>query len=129
MSGARSFAKQAFAHLANDFFNLYYACHPCNQYKSNRWPSEALLAAGYRFVDLCTESFDDHFESRADGEWVPKTPAGDYTVEKMRLNREHLADVRRRLNALAAAKGLPPIDWKRPARDAIAAILGDAGEP
>ena len=33
-----------FAHLVNDFYNLYYACHPCNHIKGNRWPDPGLAA-------------------------------------------------------------------------------------
>ena len=30
-----------FAHLVHDFFNLFYACHPCNNKKGNQTPAEA----------------------------------------------------------------------------------------
>src|SRR5215213_3702452 len=52
-----------------DFYNLYYACHICNHYKSNCWPSDGLLEKGYRFVDFCREEFSQHFAANGDGSW------------------------------------------------------------
>lgn len=34
--------KSLFADLIDDYFNLYYSCHVCNQYKGAAWPSEEL---------------------------------------------------------------------------------------
>jgi hypothetical protein len=112
-----------FSHLAQDFFNLYYACHPCNGYKSNRWPTADLLQRGYRFVDPCTDRFDQHFVSLDDGTWKAKSPAGEYTEAKLRLNRAHLREIRSLLNSIAAERGLPPIDWNMPSQPAIEVLL------
>ncbi len=45
----------------DDFYNLYYACHPCNHFKGDQWPSQSLQDEGIGFVDLCGDDFSDHF--------------------------------------------------------------------
>lgn len=109
----------AFRHLADDFFNLYYACHVCNRAKGPAWPTEELSTAGYRFVDLCAEMFSDHFRQDQSGRWLPLTPAAAYTLERIRLNRRHLCELRRDLQELFALLGSKPIDWDVPIRDAL----------
>src|SRR5438132_11420200 len=42
-----------FPALSNDFYNVYYACHPCNLTKRGKWPSQELEEEGVGFVDLC----------------------------------------------------------------------------
>src|SRR5579863_502404 len=61
--------KSRFPQLKNDFYNLYYACHPCNHIKLDKWPSEALQDEGIYLVDLCTSDFQDHFQENDDGAW------------------------------------------------------------
>ena len=113
----------AFSHLTDEFFNLYYACHPCNRYKGNRWPSDDLASKGRRFVDFCSELFADHFEALPDGRWNPISRAGEYTEAKLRLNRTHLQEVRALLYSIAVARQKMPIDWNLPTRDKIAELL------
>lgn len=112
-----------FAHLSSDFYNLYYSCHVCNRYKSNRWPTQELATRGYGFFDACSESFGSHFEESDDGEWIPLTPIGEYTESKLRLNRAHLVGVRALLRRATSLKGLDPIDWNAPCRQQLARIL------
>lgn len=92
--------KSRFPLLAKDFYNLYWACHPCNHMKLDIWPPAALEAKGIGFVDLCTEEFFAHFEYMEDGHWKGLTPSGQYTIDKLRLNRGHLVDLRRMLTGL-----------------------------
>src|SRR6266481_6956296 len=47
--------KSRFPELLNDFYNIYYACHPCNHIKRDAWPPSALELRGVGFVDLCKE--------------------------------------------------------------------------
>ncbi|HEY2289904.1 MAG TPA: HNH endonuclease [Thermoanaerobaculia bacterium] len=114
-----------FAGLTHDFYNLYYACHPCNGIKGVTWPNPSLEAAGYRFLDLCSESFSAHFEEEADGTWKPLSRAAEYTLERLRLNRKHLVSIRLYLREIAAEKGYQPLDWNIPSRDQIQILLQD----
>ena len=115
---------ERFASLAADYYNLYYSCHVCNHYKGASWPSEELAAKGYRFVDPCSDIFSDHFFEDDTGLWIPRSRAGEYTAQRLRLNSTHLIDVRRLLRDVALRRGMPPLNWDRPARDQIAALLG-----
>jgi hypothetical protein len=103
----------------NDFYNLYYSCHVCNQNKGAHWPTEDELAAGRRFIDLCREEFDAHFEPESDGQWRPLTIAAQYAAERLRLNGSDLVQIRVFLGELVRLRGLREIDWRRPAQDQI----------
>src|SRR5437016_10978434 len=59
--------KSRFPGLTNDFYNLYYACHPCNRIKLDLWPPKELEERGIGFVDFCGEEFYTHFRSTPDG--------------------------------------------------------------
>jgi len=89
-----------FPHLENDFYNLYYACYPCNKWKWQHWPSQELERVGICFVDLCKDDFNKHFELTADGKLLPVSPAGEYTTKIIRLNRVHLVRVRALMSEL-----------------------------
>jgi hypothetical protein len=86
--------RHRFPELLNDFYNLYYACHPCNHIKSDTWPPPALEARGTSFVDLCKEDFAAHFSVEKDGTWNGVTEPGNYTIDKLNLNRKHLVTLR-----------------------------------
>ena len=108
---------------ADDYYNLYYSCHVCNRTKWSRWPSQEQLSSGFRFVDYCSEVFSEHFEESDDGEWVPLTPAGQYTSERLRLNRGHLKTIRYLMQSLASKKGIDLIDWDRPIKGLVQELL------
>jgi hypothetical protein len=121
-----------FTHLADDFYNLYYSCHPCNQIKGKAWPDPALEAHGYGFLDLCSDAFSPHFEERADGFWKPLSRRAEYTLERLRLNRLHLVKIRRYLREIAVERGCDPLDWDVPLRRQFQELLEgliDPGEP
>lgn len=113
-----------FAHLVNDFFNLYYSCSVCNRYKSNSWPSLDREAQGYGYVDLCKHDFLAHFREEPEGIWRPLTRQAEYTLEKLRLNRPDLVKIRMALRRLAVLKGDVPCDWSVPSRERILRFLG-----
>jgi len=92
--------KSLFPEKKQDFYNLFYACHPCNMLKHDSWPPEDLEARGITFVDLCEDDFQTHFKLLEDGTWDGITESGRYTIEILRLNREHLVLVRRFLKRL-----------------------------
>lgn len=107
-----------FAHLEREWANLYYCCRRCNQHKWNKWPSPAEQARDLRFVDPCEEDPDDHFRLTRDARgneacWITgETPAGRYSIAKIRLNRRQLIDIRRDItrDERAARKQLDLVD-------------------
>jgi hypothetical protein len=92
-----------FPNLSMNFYNLYWACHVCNRTKGIQWPAPKLRGVEITFVDLCAESFDDHFVERANGIWDGKTQAAKYSIEALRLNRPHLVEIRRLLRLASAS--------------------------
>lgn len=92
-----------FEHLEREWANLYYTCRRCNLHKSNHWPTPADEADGLGFIDPCETDPDDHLRitrHRETGDlcWLRAlTPAGRYTIDKIRLNRKQLIDIRRAL--------------------------------
>jgi HNH endonuclease len=111
-----------FTRLDNDFYNLYYACRPCNHAKGNTWPP-SLEAEGYGFLDLCSEAFSAHFHEREDGSWRPLSRRAEYTLERLRLNRAHLVTIRCYLREIAEERGVGPLNWDMPAKEQIQALL------
>jgi len=83
-----------FPERERDFYNLYYACHVCNQAKSDHWPPPTLEARGIGFVDLCADDWETHFRLLPDGNLTPLTEAARYTLLTLRLNSEHLVALR-----------------------------------
>ncbi len=116
--------KSLFPSLAEDYFNLYYSCHVCNQYKGASWPSAELSRMGFGFLDFCQESFSEHFRERADGVWEPLTPNAEYTEARLRLNRPHLVDIRRLLRRVARLQGAPSVSWDSPISGTVLSWLG-----
>ncbi len=92
--------RHRFPELLNDFYNLYYSCRPCNHIKRDAWPSKVLEEQGIRFVDLCKEDFESHFTIEKNGVWHGLTDPGEYTIDKLNLNRRHLVTVRALLERL-----------------------------
>jgi hypothetical protein len=95
--------KSRFPYLLDDFYNIYYACHPCNHTKRDGWPSPELEAQGISLVDLCKEEFTTHFQVTEDGKCSGVTKPGSYTIDLLRLNRTHLVTTRRLLTKLGFA--------------------------
>lgn len=83
-----------------DFYNLYYACHPCNHIKRAKWPDDGLVGKGIGFVDLCKDDFDIHFCELPDGSWKGLTSSAEYTIDALRLNRRHLLQIRKLIRAI-----------------------------
>jgi len=88
------FPVSRFSSRKDDFYNLYYACHPCNHIKRAEWPDARLEAKGVGFVDLCKDDFENHFRALPDGRWEGLTESGKYTIDALRLNRLHLVQIR-----------------------------------
>ncbi|MBI2298401.1 MAG: hypothetical protein HYU66_05515 [Armatimonadetes bacterium] len=102
-------SRHEFEHLTNCFYNLYWSC-ACNKVKNKgaKWPSDAELAAGICFVDLCADEVEKHYELGDDGVLDALTPSARYTVRALRLNdRQNLVHIRRILRRQYGA------DWHR----------------
>jgi hypothetical protein len=97
--------KSLFPALINDFYNLYYACHPCNKIKGAKWPAAELLTQGIGFVDLCKDDFGAHFLERMDGRLEGLTPSARYTIDALCLNNKHLIEIRLLLRPLSIGRG------------------------
>jgi hypothetical protein len=95
--------KSRFSHLLNDFYNIYYSCHPCNHTKRDGWPPSELEDRGIGLVDLCDDDFSTHFAPTKEGKWESITESGQYTIDLLRLNRTHLVRLRRLLGEIGLA--------------------------
>ena len=91
--------------LEHEYTNLYYCCRGCNKNgaKGEQWPSDELLAAGYRFFDPVAENaYGLHFKETANGSLQELNRVGDYSITKLRLNRDALIALRLRRRQMAA---------------------------
>jgi hypothetical protein len=82
--------------------NLIYACINCNQYKQDYWPQndDAL-----RLWNPREALFLEHFVEAENGRLVALTVTGDFTLRRLRLNREQLIAYRlRRRERLEATR-------------------------
>jgi hypothetical protein len=82
-------------HLACAYKNLYYCCNECNRIKRDVWPTGAERARGYRFADACSEIiYGEHLKCHFNGKLEALTTVGDYTEQRINLNREDLRRLR-----------------------------------
>lgn len=99
----RPWSRPEFKHLKREWKNLYYVCQRCNLYKSEHWPTVDQEVGSLRFIDPCEEDPDDHIRltlhpKTDERSWLRHlTPVGLYAIEKIRLNRKQLVDIRRDL--------------------------------
>jgi hypothetical protein len=83
----------------NKYKNLYYACRGCNKNgsKGEHWPKPALRRAGYRFFDPVKENaYILHMREMPSGMLRKRTNVGEYSIEKIRLNRDGLVLLRKK---------------------------------
>lgn len=78
--------------------NLLYCCPRCNQYKLDYWPTES---GQLRLWDPRREPMAEHFLELDDGRLLPLTEIGEFTQERLRLNRPPLIAHRQRRSRLA----------------------------
>jgi len=114
--------KSKFPNLIHRYTNIYHSRHVCNQQKRDHWPSAELYSRGYRFVDTCKENFSAHYKDN-NGYWIPISLAGEYTAEKIRLNSKHNIEIRQMISGLLSLLNEPSIDWDKPLKSQIAAIM------
>ena len=87
-----------FLPLINDYSNLYYSCHGCNKKgaKGEIWPTEDQYNAGFRFFDPVAENaYEIHMRETRSARLLKKTNVGDYSIPRLRLNRDGLIKLRR----------------------------------
>jgi HNH endonuclease len=80
---------------SDDLDNLIYACHACNEYKYNYWPSSKDAP---RLWNPRQEPANQHFIEQADGQLTALTPTGELTINCLRLNRSQLIAARQQRN-------------------------------
>jgi hypothetical protein len=87
---------------ADSLENLIYACINCNQYKQDYWPrDENSLQLWNPRVAL----FSEHFVEAENGRLIALTVTGNFTLRRLRLNREQLVQYRlRRRERLEATR-------------------------
>ncbi|MBM4041220.1 MAG: HNH endonuclease [Planctomycetes bacterium] len=105
--------KARFEQLERRYANLYYACQLCNRTdrKGDKWPSPEEADRGERFVDPCSEDWEDRVEFLEDGSARALTPGGAFSLRTIGLDRAQLRIHRRKFpreyvlrSVLAAAK-------------------------
>lgn len=78
--------------LVAEYNNLYWCCRECNENKGDAWPSPEQMEQGMRFLDSCQpeDDHDFHWRILSDGRLEALTPAGEYTIERLKLWRPFL---------------------------------------
>ena len=75
----------------DELANLVYACHRCNQYKSDYWPTPAEAAAGLIVLHPQRHDLLQHYrENELTGEVEPLTATGAFNIRLLHLNRPPL---------------------------------------
>jgi uncharacterized protein (TIGR02646 family) len=84
--------RSRFPDLERTYSNLYYSCQLCNKRgrKGDRWPTQAEISGGFRFVDPCAEDWEKHIVFQRTGPVTAVTPAGEYSIDNLGLNRHQL---------------------------------------
>jgi hypothetical protein len=71
--------------------NLLYCCIRCNQYKQDYWFTGADELSLW---NPRQEAASIHFLELDDGKLLPRTPTGEFTIKRLRLNRSPLVTYR-----------------------------------
>lgn len=77
----------------DDLDNLIYSCACCNQYKHDYWPASE---SEPRLWNPREETASAHFMELDDGRVLPISPTGEFTIQRLRLNRAPLVGYRMR---------------------------------
>lgn len=83
---------------SDDLANLLYCCYRCNLHKGDYWPEQAGDGAIW---NPRMEPMQTHLLLLADGNLFPITPVGEFTLQRLQLNRPQLVARRLRLRAAA----------------------------
>ncbi len=75
----------------DELANLVYACHRCNQYKSDYWPTPEEAAAGLIVLHPQQHDIALHYRTNElTGELEPLTATGAFNIRLLHLNRPPL---------------------------------------
>ena len=75
----------------DEFGNLVYACHRCNQYKTDYWPSPEEAAASLFVLHPQRHDLNLHYsEDELTGRLEPLTTTGAFNIRILHLNRPPL---------------------------------------
>jgi hypothetical protein len=96
--------------------------------KRDYWPDDDQLAQGVRFVDYCRDDFSTHFDD-VGGRWLPKSRTGEYSEARLRLNSDHLVEIRGLVAQLLTILGEPSVDWNRPMKAQITSLRRVISDP
>lgn len=77
----------------DDLENLLYCCIRCNQHKQDYWPASSESPSLW---NPRREAAGEHFLALDDGTLRPLTPTGNFTLNRLRLNRSPLVALRLR---------------------------------
>jgi HNH endonuclease len=83
--------------------NLVYCCWRCNLHKAAYWPTKSTDPVLWNPRD---DSRDHHLLLLADGRLYARTPTGEFTLARLRLNRPALVAHRARRLSQVAEQGL-----------------------
>ena len=75
----------------NSLDNLLYSCVRCNLYKQDYWPGQPDAPVLW---NPRREPATRHFLELDDGQLLPLTPVGEFTIRRLRLNRVPLVTYR-----------------------------------
>ena len=79
----------------DDLSNLVYACHRCNQYKADYWPTAEEAAAGFIVLHPQLHDFSAHYRrNEMTGRLEPLTATGEFNLRLLHLNRSPLVAYR-----------------------------------
>jgi hypothetical protein len=93
----------------DDLSNLVYACHRCNQYKGDYWPTPERLAAGLFVLHPHRHDLSQHLlENELSGELEALTPTGAFHLRLLQLNRPELIAHRLERRAVAVLRQQVP---------------------
>lgn len=84
--------------------NAVYCCQRCNLYKGNYW--HEVDPPRIRLLHPLRDALDAHLHEREEGVLVGDTPEGRFYIERLRLNRPSLVDLRRVRRLVARARAL-----------------------
>lgn len=70
----------------DDFSNLVYACHACNEHKQGYWEPDSLE----RILHPLNDNLTEHVNEREDGVLIALTETGSFHIRRLHLNRSPL---------------------------------------
>jgi uncharacterized protein (TIGR02646 family) len=76
---------------SNDFANLVYCCHACNEHKGDYWNPDS----EERILHPINDDLASHYALQVDGNLTPLTETGAFHITRLQLNRPALVRHRR----------------------------------